>query len=133
MPLFGICVVCEQEKEGKRYRRVTPESKEKAKKGGYFKLEVGDLICSDCYNSKIQYDRGEKYPRYPMINKRHLYKKQKSMENIKATEENSSAFSIEELQTQILTLKGELEAATRPSSGDVMGENNYIFYIIIMI
>jgi len=29
MPLFGICVVCEQEKEGKRYRRVTPESKEK--------------------------------------------------------------------------------------------------------
>jgi len=68
-----------------------------------------------------------------MINERHLYKKQKSMENIKATEENSSAFSIEELQTQILTLKGELEAATRPSSGDVMGENNYIFYIIIMI
>lgn len=130
MPLFGACVICEQEKEGKKYRRVTSDSKEKAEKGGYFKLEVDDLICSDCYNAKVQYDRGGKYPRYPMINEQRPYKKYKSLENIKITnsKENPTSSSIKELQTQILTLKRELEAASRPSSEDVMG-NNYMFDI----
>ena len=49
MPLFRTCVVCKQEKDVKKYKRVTPESK---RKEGIFKLEVGDLTCSDCYNWK---------------------------------------------------------------------------------
>jgi len=121
MAPVGTCIVCEQIKVGKKYRTVTIEGKRKAEKGGYLGLEVGGLICSDCYNLKIKYDRGTTHPKYPMI-KDKSFKRKKSFENIKIPDHIPTAFSVEELQGQISELKRELESATRPSSEEITGK-----------
>ena len=121
MAPVGTCIVCEQIKVGKKYRTVTIEGKRKAEKGGYLGLEVGGLICSDCYNLKIKYDRGTTHSKYPMI-KDKSFKRKKSFENIKIIEHIPTAFFVEELQGQISELKIELESATRPSSEEITGK-----------
>ncbi|CAJ0763148.1 21089_t:CDS:2, partial [Entrophospora sp. SA101] len=43
-------------------KNVTEEAKKKANKGEFF-VNVGDSLCSNCYNFVVQYDRNQKTTR----------------------------------------------------------------------
>ncbi|CAJ0639237.1 15941_t:CDS:2 [Entrophospora sp. SA101] len=99
------------------FRNVTEEAKKKDNKGEFF-VNVGDSLCSNCYNCVVQYDRNQKYNKK---NDNKPFKRHKSTENI-ATDNNNSLASIEELQNEITKLKKEIEALTMYSINEMAGK-----------
>ncbi|CAJ0634743.1 11308_t:CDS:2 [Entrophospora sp. SA101] len=112
-PKNQFCNYCKEEKFS-TFRNVTEEAKKKANKGEFF-VNVGDSLCSNCYNCVVQYDRNQKYNKK---NDNKPFKRHKSTENI-ATDNNNSLASIEELQNEITKLKKEIEALTMYSINEM--------------
>ena len=106
-PKKQFCDCCKEEKFS-TFRNVTEEAKKKADKGEFF-VNIGDSLCSNCYNFVVQYDRNQKYNKK---NDDKSFKRRKSTENI-ATDYNNSLASIEELQNEITELKKEIETLTK--------------------
>ena len=117
-PKNQFCDCCKKEKFS-TFRNVTEDAKNKADKGGFF-VNVGDSLCSNCYNTMVQYDRNKKY------NKKEdkSFKRHKSTENI-TTDYNDSfiSASIEELQDEITELKKEIESLTMYSINEMTGKD----------
>ena len=70
-PRNGFCNYCEKEKFS-TFRNITEEAKKKAEKGEFI-VNVGDSLCSNCYNSVVQYDRNQRYKNnifYVNVNKK---------------------------------------------------------------
>lgn len=109
MVLCGRCVICNEIREGSKYRKITESSKNKAEAGGYNNLSVNDLICNICYNRCINYDS-------------HIKPNKKPDDNSFKTNARSSSSSklveleahVKELQQHITILSTELENITRP-------------------
>ncbi|CAH1769311.1 14448_t:CDS:2, partial [Entrophospora sp. SA101] len=95
---------------------VTEDVKKKANKGEFF-VNIGDSLCTNCYNFVVQYDRNQKYNKK---NDNKPFKRHESTENI-ATDNNNSLASIEELQNEITKLKKKIEALTMYSINEMTG------------
>ena len=112
-----LCDCCKKEKFS-TFRNVTEGAKKKADKGGFF-VNVGDSLCSNCYNSMVQYDRNKKYSQKDDKS----FKRRKSAENITTNYNNSFiSVSIEELQNEITELKKEIESLTMHSINEMAGK-----------
>ncbi|CAJ0633001.1 13472_t:CDS:2 [Entrophospora sp. SA101] len=96
---------------------VTEDVKKKANKGEFF-VNIGDSLCTNCYNFVVQYDRNQKYNKK---NDNKPFKRHESTENI-ATDNNNSLASIEELQNEITKLKKKIEALTMYSINEMTGK-----------
>ena len=103
-PKKQFCDHCKKEKFS-TFRNVTEEAKKKDDKWEFF-VNIGDSLCSNCYNFVVQYDRNQKYNKK---NDDKSFKRHKSTENI-ATDYNNSLASIEELQNEITELKNSYNA-----------------------
>ena len=108
MPV-GFCSICKIEKDDSKWRNISEQGKEKAELVGY-ELNIGERICSKCYNSHIAHDRHNRYKK-KSEDAPYKIKKPNEME----VEANTS------LQNQIIELKAELEKITRPSNQHIKG------------
>jgi hypothetical protein len=114
----NFCSVCRVEKSDSKWRNISENGKEKAELVGNYELKTGEKICSKCYNSYIAYNRNNRYYKRKTDDDA-PYRGRKS--NEMEINNDTSNFTLQELQNQVIELKAELEKITRPSNQHIKG------------